>query len=120
MYFALIIILPRQIMTEHAIEPVSSPKGLPTVTESPEAVKQSAQVVKTGIANRYWLELLPYPAGSTRSLWLFVNDDWRHLDNPDLGTQVSVQDAFCKCSERLEVLVWYSGDAIEGLIVKTK
>jgi hypothetical protein len=107
-------------MTDSPKESVSSPKESPGAMESPKAVEQRAEVVETGIATRYWLELLPYPAGSARSLWLFVNDDWRHLDNPDLGTQVSVQDAFCKCSERLEVLVWYSGDTIEGLIVKTK
>jgi hypothetical protein len=101
-------------------ESVSSPKESPDDIKSPKTVEQRAEVVKTGIATRYWLELLPYPVGSTRSLWLFVNDDWRHLDNPDLGTQISVQDAFCKCSERLEVLVWYFGDTIEGLIVKTK
>jgi hypothetical protein len=49
-----------------------------------------------------------------------VNDDWRYLDNPDLGTQVSVQNAFCGCSDHLEVLVWYSGDVIQGLLVKTR
>ncbi len=107
-------------MTDSLTESVSSPKKLPDAMENPQTVEQHVEVVETGIATRYWLELLPYPAGSARSLWLYVKDDWRHLDNPDLGTQVSVQDAFCKCSERLEVLVWYSGDTIEGLIVKTK
>ena len=87
--------------------------------EGQKAVEPSRVAVKTGIATRYWLELMPYPAGSARSLWLFVNDDWRHLDDPDPGTQVSVQDAFCRCSERLEVLVWYSEDVIKGLVVKT-
>lgn len=106
--------------SESTSESVTTPKEFPNVPEDKKAVEQRAEVVETGIATRYWLELLPYPVGSARSLWLFVNDDWRHLDNPDLGTQISVQDAFCKCSERLEVLVWYSGDTIEGLIVKTK
>lgn len=107
-------------MTDDPAESVSSPNKLPGTMESPKAVEQLAEVVKTGIATKYWLELLPYPAGSARSLWLFVNDDWRHLDNPDLGTQISVQDAFSKCFEHLEVLVWYSEDTIEGLVVKTK
>jgi hypothetical protein len=83
-------------MIDHTTEPMSSPKELPAVMESSEAVEQHAKVVETGIATRYWLELLPYLAGSTRSLWLFVNNDWRHLDNPDFGTQVSIKDAFSK------------------------
>lgn len=99
-------------------ESVTAPKELPCAPEDQKAVEPSRVAVKTGISTRYWLELMPYPAGSARSLWLFVNDDWRHLDDPDQGTQVSVQDAFCRCSERLEVLVWYSEDTIEGLVVK--
>ncbi len=107
-------------MTDSSTESVTSPKELPGAPEAQKAVEPRAATAETGRATRYWLELMPYPPGSARSLWLFVNDDWRHLDNPDLGTQVSVQDAFCRCSERLEVLAWYSRDTIEGLIVKTK
>ncbi|WP_292391431.1 hypothetical protein [Methanosarcina sp. UBA5] len=106
--------------TDIPSESVTAPKELPSAPEDKKAVESRGAATKTGIAIQYWLELIPYPAGSARSLWLFVNDNWRHLDNPDLGTQVSVQDAFCRCSERLEVLVWYSEDAIKGLIVKTK
>ena len=105
--------------TENPAESVTAPKEMQGAPEGQKAVEPSRVAVKTGIAIRYWLELMPYPAGSERSLWLFVNDDWRHLDDPDPGTQVSVQDAFCRCSERLEVLVWYSEDIIEGLVVKT-
>jgi|GEM_PF-487217 len=105
--------------SESQSESVTAPKELPGAPEVQKTVEPSRVAVKTGIATRYWLELMPYPAGSARSLWLFVNDDWRHLDDPDPGTQVSVQDAFCRCSERLEVLVWYSEDTIEGLVVKT-
>ena len=105
---------------ESSAEHVTGPKKLIGIPEDQKTVESHTVATKTGIATRYWLELMSYPAGSTRSLWLFVNDDWRHLDNPDLGTQVSVQNAFCSCSERLEVLVWYSEDTIEGLIVKTK
>lgn len=106
--------------TDNSSESVTSPKEQPSVPESQNAVEPHAETVETGLAIKYWLELVPYPPGSTRSLWLFVDGDWRHLDNPDLGTQISVQDAFCKCSERLEVLAWYSGDTIQGLLVKTK
>ena len=107
-------------MTESPSEPITSPKELPSAPESQKAVEPHAEAVETGLAIKYWLELIPYPPGSARSLWLFVDDDWKHLDNPDPGTQISVQDAFCRCSERLEVLVWYSGDTIRGLLVKTK
>lgn len=107
-------------MTDNSSEPVTSPEGLPSAPESQKEVEPRAVPAETGIAIRYWLELIPYPADSARSLWLFVNDDWRHLDNPDPATQVAVQDAFCKCSERLEVHVWYSGDKIQGLLVRTK
>jgi hypothetical protein len=76
--------------------------------------------VSSGVASKYWLELKAYPPGSARSLWLFVDGSWRHLDNPDLGTQDSVQEAFCPCSDSLEVAVWYSGTTIVGLVVRSK
>lgn len=111
-------------MTDNSSEHVTSPKDLPNNPESQKEnqteIEPREEAAEAGIAIRYWLELLPYPAGSARSLWLFVNDEWRHLDNPDPGTQIAVQDAFCKCSERLEVQVWYSGDTIKGLLVRTK
>ena len=105
-------------MTDNSSEPEALPKGLPNNPESQKEIEP--ETVETGIATRYWLELIPYPEGSTRRLWLFVNDEWRHLDNPDPSTQIAVQDAFCKCPERLEVQVWYSGDMIRGLLVRTK
>ncbi|RXA21263.1 hypothetical protein EQO05_02190 [Methanosarcina sp. MSH10X1] len=107
-------------MTNNSSESGTSPEDLPNVPENEKGADTQAATAETGIAIRYWLELIPYPAGSARSLWLFVNDEWRHLDDPDLGTQISVQNAFCKCPERLEVQVWYSGDKIQGLLVKTK
>ncbi|MDR7666441.1 hypothetical protein RG963_11745 [Methanosarcina sp. Z-7115] len=98
-------------------ESTTAPKELPSSSGSHKSSEAAANI---GVAIRYWLELEPYPPGSARSLWLFVDDDWRHLDNPNVSIQVSVQEAFCECSQRLEVLVWYSGDAIKGLVVKTK
>lgn len=76
--------------------------------------------VSSGVASKYWLELLAYPPGSARSLWLYVGGAWRHLDNPNDGTQLSVQDAFCGCPDKLEVAVWYSGTVIVGLVVRSK
>jgi len=80
----------------------------------------AAVPVQTGLATKYWLELKQYPAGSARSLWLFVGGGWKHLDSPNEGTQISVQAAFCECPERLEVVVWYQGDVIVGLVVRSK
>lgn len=95
---------------------------------SPEAIKglderieifAAAAAVETAVASKYWLELLAYPPGSARSLWLFVNGAWRHLDNPNGGTQISVQDAFTN-SAKFEVAVWFTGDVIVGLVVRSK
>jgi hypothetical protein len=94
---------------------------------APEAQKSIAERAKaltlaleTGVATKYWLELLAYPPGSARSLWLFVGNAWRRLDNPNEGMQLSVQDAFANASNRLEVAVWYTGEVIVGLVVRTK
>ncbi|MGZ5482321.1 MAG: hypothetical protein ACXWID_10085 [Pyrinomonadaceae bacterium] len=96
---------------------------------APEALKGSddrnkaflaAASLETGIATKYWLELVAYPPGSARSLWLLLNNVWRHLDNPNVGTQDSVQAAFCNCPDRLEVAVWATGDVIVGLVVRSK
>ena len=85
-----------------------------------ERVKALALAVESGVATKYWLELLAYPPGSARSLWLFVGNVWRRLDNPNEGIQLSVQDAFANASNRLEVAVWYTGEVIVGLVVRTK
>lgn len=80
----------------------------------------AAAAVQTGVATQFWLELLAYPPGSARSLWLFVDGAWRHLDNPNEGMQISVQEVFCSCSGHMEVAVWYMNDVIVGLVVRTK
>ena len=98
---------------------ITAPERLPEVTARLAALEVKAAVA-SGIATQYWLELKAYPPGSARSLWLFVDGTWRHLDNPNQGTQISVQDAFCVCPDRLEVAVWYSGAVIEGLVVRSK
>ena len=98
---------------------VTAPSKLPEVTARLKAFEVKA-VVKSGVATKYWLELKAYPPGSARSLWLFVDGGWRHLDDPNYGIQDSVQEAFCFCPDRLEVRVWYSGGTIVGLVVKSK
>ena len=100
-------------------DPVTAPEELPDVAARQKAFEAAAKVA-SGVATKYWLELKAYPPGSARSLWLFVDGAWRHLDNPDVGTQISVQEAFCTCPDRLEVAVWYSGKTIVGLVVRSK
>lgn len=77
--------------------------------------------VTSGIATKYWLELISYPAGSARSLWLLVNNVWYRTDNPSVGIQQSVQDAFVN-RDKFEVAVWYAtgNEVIQGLVVRTK
>jgi hypothetical protein len=73
-----------------------------------------------GVATKYWLELKPRPPGSAKSLWLWVDGEWRILDDPDDTIRLSVQNAFCAYSENTEVAVWYNGGTVEGLVVRSK
>jgi hypothetical protein len=41
-----------------------------------ERAKALTLTLETGVATKYWLELLAYPPGSARSLWLFVGNAW--------------------------------------------
>ena len=98
---------------------MTAPEALKGVAERHKTFAAGA-TLQTGVATQYWLELVAYPPGSARSLWLFVGNAWRHLDNPNDGTQISVQAAFCDCPDRLEVAVWYMDDVIVGLVVRSK
>ncbi len=91
------------------------PKTSPHVSKKP-----AAAAVGNGVATNYWLELMAYPSGSARSLWLFADNDWRRLDNPSDGIQAAVQNAFCICPNSLQVMVWWEGEMIVGLVVKKK
>ena len=102
-----------------ASDPMTAPTKLGNLTERLSAFAAPVAPA-SGIAADYWLELKAYPPGSARSLWLRVDGAWRHLDDPDVGTQDSVQAAFCNCPDRLEVMVWYSGNVIAGLVVRSK
>lgn len=72
-------------------------------------------VTESGVATQYWDELLELPAGSTRSLWLYVNDGWRHLDDPGAIILDMVQRAFLGVGST--VRVWHQGDLVVGLVV---
>jgi hypothetical protein len=76
----------------------------------------SPVVVSSGIATQYWDECLAYPPGSTASLWLFVDNAWRHLDAPAASALDMVQRAFLGQDSR--VRVWYAGDIVVGLVVE--
>ncbi|MHA2345503.1 MAG: hypothetical protein ACXACP_02165 [Candidatus Hodarchaeales archaeon] len=97
----------------------SAPIKIPELMDRHESFVKAA-AVNSGIATEYWLELKQYPPGSARSLWLFVDKAWRHLDNPNYSQESLVQEVFCNCPERLEVKVWYSGSVIVGLVVNSK
>ncbi len=98
---------------------MTAPEALKGVEERHKAFA-AATTVQSSVATKYWLELVAYPPGSARSLWLYVDNVWRHLDNPNDGTQISVQAAFCSCPDKLEVAVWYTNDVIVGLVVRSK
>ena len=74
------------------------------------------QQVASGLAAQYWIELLAYPPGSARSLWLRVNNIWKRLDNPNPSVQDAVQRAFLGQGSR--VRVWFQGEVIVGLVVE--
>jgi hypothetical protein len=71
--------------------------------------------VQAGIATQYWDECVALPAGSTASLWLFVDNAWRAHDNPTPSTKDMVQRAFLGADST--VRVWYDGAAVVGLVV---
>jgi hypothetical protein len=77
---------------------------------------QAAQVAASGTATNYWIELVAYPPGSARSLWLLVNNSWKRLDNPSASIQDVVQRAFLGSGSN--VRVWFDGELIVGLVVE--
>jgi len=86
---------------------------------SEAVVKAAALTTTTGIASKYWLELISLPPGNNNRLWLFVNSTWTNLPNTPAGLQASVQNAF-NAGSNLEVAVWYdASNTIIGLVVRT-
>jgi hypothetical protein len=96
------------------------------VTSSPVVEKRAEDLVSalgltitTGIASKYWLELVSLPPGNNNRLWLFANNTWSHLANTSEGLQESVQNAF-NAGSNLEVEVWFdSTQTIVGLVVRS-
>jgi hypothetical protein len=84
-----------------------------------ELVKAAGLAITTGIASKYWLELVSLPPGNNNRLWLFVNNTWTHLAHTPEGLRESVQNAF-NAGSNLEVEVWFDNtQTIVGLVVRT-
>ncbi|MFE6620967.1 S8 family peptidase [Streptomyces sp. NPDC057740] len=73
------------------------------------------QAVGSGLAERYWDELLPYPRELPPRLRLFVAGAWRNLNHPSPEIRQAVHTAFA--GGRPEVRVWFSDDEIVGLVI---
>jgi len=85
--------------------------------------KEQEEDATKGVATDYWLELVAYPKGTARSLWLKVDGRWCHHHNPDEGTQNAVIQAFNQLDKH-EVMVWYhrhgNHGAVVGMVVCSK
>ena len=79
------------------------------------AAGDAVAAIQVGIATQYWDECVALPAGSTASLWLFVDNAWRAHDNPTASTKDMVQRAFLGAGS--VVRVWYDNGAVVGLVV---
>lgn len=80
----------------------------------------SPHAVKFGVATQFWQELISWP-DEIVSLWLLVDNDWRHLDNPSIELRQAVQQAFIDYPDgSQEVCAYYHHRRIIGLYVKSK
>src|SRR3954470_2757704 len=87
---------------------------------SDDILKASALSVSSGVASKYWLELISLPPGNNNRLWLLVNNTWTQLANSSVGIQASVQNSF-NAGSNLQTAVWWdtSNNSIVGLVVRT-
>lgn len=75
---------------------------------------ETIAAVSSGVATQFWAELVAYPPGSARSLWLLVSGAWKRYDNASAHWEDMVQRAF---TAGQTVQVWYDGEVIVGLVV---
>ena len=103
-------------------------KGMPNQQTTPstdpptEGPGTSPGGIKKGYATKFWLELVPYPTKTPKSLWLWIKDTetWCHYDDPPPNMEASVQSAFSYQPNRFQVLVWYDqNNVIVGLVVRS-
>lgn len=85
-----------------------------------DLVKAAAMgAITTGLATKYWCELISLPPGHNNRLWLFVNNTWTNLPNASAAIQESVQNTF-NAGSNLQTEVWYdSTQTIVGLVVRS-
>ncbi|GJM34464.1 MAG: hypothetical protein DHS20C18_34650 [Saprospiraceae bacterium] len=87
----------------------------------PQGLARSAQALaaaKMEIATDCWLELVAYPAGTARSLWLKTASGWKNHDDPTPNVEAAVMEA-CK-NDNYEIRVWFDGSKVVGLVVNSK
>jgi hypothetical protein len=77
---------------------------------------EALPAVASGTATQFWAELVAYPAGSARSLWLLVGGVWKRYDNSPGHAEDMVQRAFLSGQT---VRVWHDGEKIVGLVVNS-
>ena len=77
---------------------------------------ESVAAVASGIATQFWAELVAYPPGSARSLWLNVGGVWKRYDNAPNHMEEMVQRSV---GSGQTVRIWYEGEKIVGLVVNS-
>ena len=85
--------------------------GLPLVLPS----TVDAQAIVSGIATKYWDVVTPFP-GQPSILYLFINNNWRQLVNPNQVTHDEVQQAFAYGQQVIGVYDANS-NAVQAVIV---
>ncbi len=79
---------------------------------------QAVAAVKMELATNCWLELVAYPAGTARSLWLETASGWKVYDDPTPNIESAVMNA-CGNAD-FEIRVWFDGTKVVGLVVNSK
>ena len=93
-------------------------KNLQTVPKGLARAAQPSAAAKMETATDCWLELVAYPAGTARSLWLKTASGWKNLDDPAPNVESAVMNA-CK-NDHFEIQVWFDGSSVVGLVVNSK
>lgn len=92
------------------------PQTIPEDYVSKDETNPQTEKANKGMATDYWLELVAYPTGAAKSLWLRVDGCWCHHHHPDEGTQKAVLEAFTN-SDKHQIQVWYRQHRKHGVVV---
>ncbi|TQK43499.1 hypothetical protein FBY35_4967 [Streptomyces sp. SLBN-118] len=74
-----------------------------------------SQAITSGIATKFWDVVTPLP-GQPSILYLFINNGWRRLVNPNAVTHDQVQDAFA-FGQQVIGIYESTNDVIQAVIV---